>query len=187
LHLISCKHLDIAKINGVIMEKHELHYAKPEEASELFNMYLKKARWFKEKGIDQWDEVYIREYINESRILQLIEEKNYFVLKKDGEIEAGCILNDDCSKWPKKEENCKYIDYLVSCKANAGRILIEKLIEHCKQLNVQKLKLDCQNHNEKLRKYYYELHFEDAGVVAHKYYPNRYSCLLSLNITQKDI
>lgn len=123
--------------------------------------------------------------MNEERILKYICAKEYFILT-DNEwnerIVAGCILLDECAKWTEPEANSKYIDYLVSAEAGAGQLFLEKIIKYCKENGVEKLKLDCQYHNEKLKNYYFRLGFKEVGKISHKYFPNRYSCLMCLEL-----
>ena len=164
------------------MLKEEFSFAKPTDTSRLFYMYMEKAKWFMDKGIDQWDVDYIRTVYTEDRILRHIENNNYFVLKISGEIVAACLFIDECDKWPTREPHCMFVDRLVSSKSGAGHMLLNYIIEYCKKLGVRKIKLDCQDHNDKLKKYYFDFGFIEAGTVEHKYFPKRYSCLMYYEI-----
>ena len=160
----------------------EFQLANPADTPLIFDMYMEKAKWFQEKGIDQWDQEYLKIVINSDIISNYIHAKEYFVLKDDGNIVAGCILMDEASKWEILEEDCKYLDYFVSLKAGAGRFLLEKIIEFCRENGIKKLKLDCQDHNEELKNYYFKLGFKQVGRIKHKHFPDRYSCLMCLEL-----
>ena len=153
------------------------------DARALCDMYMEKTKWFAARGIEQWDAEYISKNYSEGRIAGYARSGSFVVLRAGGEILAGHALLQSCDKWPFSEPNCMYIDCLVSRAPGAGKALLAKTIEHCRARGVAKLKLDCQDHNERLKRYYADIGFEEVGKARHKVFADRRSCLMELGLT----
>jgi hypothetical protein len=160
-----------------------LGLANPTDVDSLLGIYTRKVEWFQQKGITQWDDIYLKRYMNKEILLGLIEVSEYFVLRDVRQIMAGCILQNTSPKWTDTVGNVKYIDYLVSAEIGAGKELIKNIITYCKEFEIDKLRLDCQDHNELLKQYYFKIGFDEIRKVKHKYFEGRYSCLLEYRIT----
>ncbi|MCL2231797.1 MAG: GNAT family N-acetyltransferase [Treponema sp.] len=164
----------------------EFRLARPDEAGKIYSLLLEKAEWFQQRGIQQWDAEYIERNINENRILETIDDKKYYILKQDDQITAACILDDIDINRQDNDENSKFIQWLTSKGRGAGGRLIKFLIQHCKEQGIQRLRLDCQDHNQKLKHYYFDLGFKQVGRKPHKFFLDRYSCLMELEIKHQE-
>ena len=164
------------------MHKEEFCFARPHDVQYLHGMYLKKTRQLKEKGIMQWDEEYVKAAYSKNQILKHVQKNEYAVLKAGGIIISALTISDESDKQPNAEPDCKYIDRLVSDKPGAGKKLLLKTMEHCRQMGVKKIRLDCQDQNDKLKKYYLDIGFAITGKIKHKHFKGRHSCLMEYNL-----
>ena len=159
--------------------------ASEKDVSEIFSCYLDRAKWFADNNIEHWTEEYLREYCSEESIANHVQSKEFFVIRFDGKIVAGCVLKTDQGErelWKDEKGDSGFIEYLFSNQKGAGQILLGELKKLCINRGLKFLKLDCRNHNEKLKDYYLSNGFEHVGTIPHPVYEDMHSALMRFDL-----
>lgn len=120
----------------------------------ILKLYQERMKWFKEKEIKQWSK-YL-EHHPKDEFIDVINNSNYFILKKKNEIIAGFELSTDSKYW-KDEKTKAYYVYKLVIKVgykNIGELIFEICKDITKNNNMDYLRLDCLKNNDKLNKIY---------------------------------
>ena len=161
-----------------------LEFAEVCDLDEISNLYSEKIRSSYASGAVQWTEAYINETCNKDYLRSRIEAQDYFVLKEDGKIVAGCVLTerDEYDLW---EEPCEYsvfVFWLVSIKKGAGRSLLRHIKNYCRKNEYKYIKLHCRNEVDGLKAFYTKFGFKEIAIVPSKLRKGDFSCLLKLDV-----
>lgn len=125
----------------------------------ILKLYSERIEWFRENSIKQWS-AYEKNH-PKIEFIEAINQRSYYILKKDNEIIAGFELSTDSRLWNDKTTDAYYI-YKVVTKVgykNIGKQLFAKCIEIAKEDNKKYLRLDCLRMNKKLNKIYEQHNF----------------------------
>ena len=145
----------------------------------ILDLYSERMQWFKDNNIKQWNKYLINH--PKSEFENAINNKNYYIVKNNGEIIAGFEVSTDSKDW-KDDITPAYYIYKVVTKVgykNVGDIIFEKCKEIAKLNGKKYLRLDCLKSNEKLNKIYESHNFKLIQYGYNKRY--EYS-LRELNI-----
>ena len=145
----------------------------------ILDLYSERMQWFKDNNIKQWTR-YLSNH-PKSEFEEAINNKNYYIVKNNGEIIAGFEVSTDSKDW-KDDITPAYYIYKVVTKVgykNIGDIIFKKCKEIAKLNNKKYLRLDCLKSNEKLNKIYESHNFKLIQYGYNKRY--EYS-LRELNI-----
>jgi len=116
-------------------------------------LYRIRAKWLKDKGIEQWRR---SEQIHSVEYLMTQQELNqFYVCKFNGVIIGAFSLQKEDIFW-KDKENSLYLHAFVSSVnySGYGRFMIDEMKKICKHKNKKYLRLDCRADNEKLNEFY---------------------------------
>lgn len=142
--------------------------AKESDIYEIELLFLERIRWFRKNNINQWNG-YLKRH-DKHEFLKLINDQNYFLIKKDNAIVSCFALTDYSSFWDKNDDAYYLSKFLVKVgHKNIG----SKVIDICKYLsfinNREYLRLDCLKSNKKLNQIYDNYGFKyvkdiDCGI-----------------------
>lgn len=138
----------------------KLEIAEIQDLDNIIELYSARINWFKENRIDQWQEYLIHHPVEE--FIDVINNKNYYILRKDNEIVAGFELSERTSFWNDNNQNAFYI-YKVVTKVgykNLGRYIFEICENFARKNNKQYLRLECKADNTKLNDMYEKYGFK---------------------------
>ena len=93
--------------NNIILKK-----ATMDDIDEIINLYAERMNWFKENGIKQWSK-YLTNHPKE-QFIQVIENGDFYILKKENEIVAGFEVSTDSHFWNDNKTNAYYLYKVVS-------------------------------------------------------------------------
>ena len=151
----------------------------------VFGLFLDKARWAEENGIDHWTVEYVKRYFNREKLGKYVDDGNLYVLKDNGKIVAGAILSEtDDDIWNGFDcvRDSIFLDILVSSQNGAGRYLVDRLVELFASRGYKHLKLNCRYNIENLKKFYRSCGFLEKGKIPHKRIKGKFSCLFDLEL-----
>ena len=148
--------------NNIIFE-----IANLKQLDEIYELYNNRTNWFKENNIKQWSRYIIR---HESEFPIAIENKNYYILKKNNEIIAGFEISNNPGYF---EDNGKslYLNKVVSKIGykNIGTFIFMICKDLAKNNNMKYLRLDCIKWNDKLNEIYEKHGFKLVGCGKSDY------------------
>ncbi len=141
---------------GQILHAKELSFERAciDDLDNILRLYAERVKWFKEKQIKQWSK-YLERHPKEE-FIDLINNSNYFILKKDNEIIAGFELSTNSKYWRDEKTKAYYIYKLVIKVGykNIGELIFEICENVAKNNNMNYLRLNCLKNNEKLNEIY---------------------------------
>lgn len=150
----------------------ELCNAKIEELDNVIELYKERIEWFRENGIDQWQDYFIRHPIDE--FINIINNQRMFYLKKDEKIIAVFELATELKYWDKDDNKAFYICKLVT--KTGYKNICNIIFDICKNIaidnDVRHLRLICIESNYKLNSIYESHGFEFVNIYSdekHKY------------------
>lgn len=150
---------------------YEVSVAARKEADQILDLLKDVAKWLKGKGIRQWE--FLAEGGEDEEIRQGINNKDTFIVKKDGEIVATFTLYQrqscwDQHVWGNLNDDAVYLHRLAVIHSKISSGLGKKLLQwieiHLKNEGKDKLRLDCLESNYKLNKFYLNNGFEKIGT-----------------------
>ena len=168
------------KVEKLLVENSiKFEIASLEQLDEIYELYNSRTNWFKENNIKQWSR-YIDIYRSEFPIA--IENKNYYIFKKEHEIIAGFEISDEPGYF-NDDGQALYLHKVVVKVGykNIGTYIFMVSKHIAKSNNKQYLRLDCVKNNEKLNEIY-EKHgfkFVECGKTTHYEY-----CLRECNVNE---
>ena len=162
--------------------------AKKSELKEALSFFKLASQSLSEKQVSQWSY-----WVDppEEKINWVKEGFNngefFFVSDNSGnKIAMFRLLEKDTLYWDEKgtEKNTRYIHSLVVPPTYAGKgigkAVLHKIIDQLKQLNIEKLRLDCDGSNQRLCQYYESYGFINVGKKTTNYAVNNlYEMLLT--------
>lgn len=155
--------LEISDETKIILNKLNMKYeaAKIEQLEEILELYKNRTIWFKDNNIKQWSKYLIR---HESEFPVSIENKNYYILKKDNEIIAGFELCNNPGSFIDNNESL-YLNKIVTKVGykNIGDILFRICKDIAQNNGKRYLRLICIKWNEKLNEIYDKHGFKLIG------------------------
>jgi len=148
--------------NNIVFELANL-----EQLNEIYELYNSRTNWFKENNIKQWSRYIIR---HESEFPIAIENKNYYILKKNNEIIAGFELSNNPGYFKDNGESL-YLNKVVSKVGhkNIGIYIFMICKDIAKNNNKKYLRLDCVKWNDKLNEIYEKHGFKLVGCGKSDY------------------
>ena len=125
-----------------------------DDLENILYLYRERMQWFKEKEIKQWSK-YLEHHPKEE-FIDVINNSNYFILKKNNEIIAGFELSTDSKYWKDEKTKAYYIYKLVIKVGykNIGELIFEICKNVAKNNNMNYLRLDCLKNNPILNEIY---------------------------------
>lgn len=126
----------------------------------ILELYSERMKWFKENNIKQWSR-YLENHPR-SEFIEAINNKDYYILKKENQIIAGFELSTNSKDWKDNTTSAYYI-YKVVTKIgykNVGKVIFDKCKEIAKKDGKEYLRLDCLKSNEKLNDIYESHNFK---------------------------
>lgn len=126
----------------------------------ILELYSERMKWFKENNIKQWSR-YLENHPR-SEFIEAINNKDYYILKKENQIIAGFELSTNSKEWKDNTTSAYYI-YKVVTKIgykNVGKVIFDKCKEIAKKDGKEYLRLDCLKSNEKLNDIYESHNFK---------------------------
>lgn len=155
--------IEITNETKLLMEKSNIvfKYAELDQLQEILKLYKDRSVWFKEKGIDQWSKYLIR---HEEEFHISIENKNFYILKKEEEIIAGFELSYNPGNFVDNNKSL-YINKVVTKVGykNLGKLIFEICEDIAKANNKNYLRLECKRQNQKLNEIYDKHRFRLIG------------------------
>ena len=160
--IISKEVNDILLTNDIIFE-----LASIEQLKEIYELYNSRTNWFKENNIKQWSKYIIR---HEKEFPIAIQNKNYYILKKENEIIAGFELSTNPGYFEDNGESF-YLNKVVSKVGykNIGTFIFMICKDLAKNNNKKYLRLDCIKWNDKLNDLYDKHGFKLVGYGKSDY------------------
>lgn len=150
------------------MDKYIFQKAMNEDIDEILILIQKRIKWMDENNINQWNKTdYLKSY-PKNYFQELVSKGQLYVVKYKNlnrAIGAFALLEQD-KRWNDSSQSY-YIHNLVTDIGVSG--IGATIIKFCEQIAIKhgknKIRLDCQDSNHKLNKYYYGLGFEYVGMV----------------------
>lgn len=146
--------IEISNGTQLLMEKSNIIFkvAEINQLQEIIKLYKDRSDWFKKEGIEQWSKYIIR---HEKEFPVSIENKNYYILKKDEEIIAGFELSYNPGNFVDNNKSL-YINKIVTKVGykNLGKLIFEICEDIAKANNKKYLRLECKRQNQKLNEIY---------------------------------
>lgn len=145
-----------------------------EQLDEIYELYNRRTVWFKENNIKQWSKYLIR---HKSEFPILIEDKKYYILKKNNEIIAGFELSNDSGNFIDNKKSL-YLSKIVTKVGykDIGKIIFMICKEIAKMDNKIYLRLECVKWNQKLNEIYEKHGFKLVGCGTSYYEYNLREC-----------
>jgi RimJ/RimL family protein N-acetyltransferase len=150
---------------------YEVSVATSKEADQLIALLKDVAKWLKEIGVDQWG--FLAGGGEDDEIRQGINNKETFIVKRDGEIVATFTLYQTQSRWDQHiwgnlNDEAVYLHRLALPHSKIGSGLGKEVLQwvetYFKNEGKMTLRLDCLGSNLKLNKYYLINGFEKVGI-----------------------
>lgn len=137
------------------------------QLNEIYELYNSRTSWFKENNIKQWTRYIIR---HENEFPIAIENKNYYILKKNNEIIAGVEISNNPGYFEDNGE-ALYLNKVVSKVGykNIGSFIFMICKDLAKSNNKKYLRLDCIKRNDKLNEIYEKHGFKLIGCGKSDY------------------
>jgi len=149
------------------MEKNiELCVGSETDFDDYFQFLIEKVKWFEQNNIDQWTLEYVNRTFSKEPNKEYIDNGQFFVLKIDGKVSAGCIVKHKSKNWADTKDFA-YIINLVGGVKGAGKKLIEELAKFFKSKGMKYLRLVCRDNNKELREFYKGIGFTELDRVPH--------------------
>ena len=144
------------------------------QIEEIFELYEQRTNWFKENNIKQWSKYLIR---HKDEFPILIQDKKYYILKKENEIIAGFELSNNPGNFMDNQESL-YLSKIVTKIGykDIGKIIFMICKEIAKIENKKYLRLECVKWNEKLNEIYEKHGFKLVGSGKSYYEYNLREC-----------
>lgn len=150
---------------------YEVSIATSNEADQIIDLLKNVAKWLKEMGIDQWG--FLASGGEDDEIRQGIDNKETFIVKKDGEIVATFTLYQTQSQWDQHiwgnlNDDAIYLHRLALPQSKIsyglGKEVLQWIETYLKSEGANMLRLDCLASNYKLNKFYLINGFEKVGA-----------------------
>ncbi|WP_342599139.1 GNAT family N-acetyltransferase [Psychrobacillus sp. FSL H8-0483] len=150
---------------------YEVSVATSKEANQILDLLKDVAKWLKEKGIDQWG--FLAGGGEDDEIRQGINNKETFIVKRNGEIVATFTLYQTQSQWDQHiwgnlKDDAVYLHRLAlthsKIGSGLGKDVLQWLETYLKNEGKNTLRLDCLGNNFKLNKFYLINGFEKVGT-----------------------
>ena len=132
----------------------KIEKATTKDIDEIIKLYADRSDWFKLNNIKQWSKYLINH--PKEQFINVIENGNYYILKENDEIIAGCEISEDSRIWNDDISNSYYL-YKVVTKVehrNIGKYLFKYAKEKTIKDGKEYLRLDCLATNKKLNEIY---------------------------------
>lgn len=71
----------------------KIEKATTKDIDEIIKLYADRSEWFKLNNIKQWSKYLINH--PKEQFIKVIENGNYYILKENDEIIAGCEISED--------------------------------------------------------------------------------------------
>lgn len=135
---------------GYFLEK-----AKVSDVDSFIEIIKERMNWMDYKDIDQWNH---HDYLNMypiSYYIDMINNERMYVVKDMGKVIGGVVLYEYDDRWGERDK-ALYIHNLATNinYKGLGRFIINEIINMAKRENYQYVRLDCDESNIKLNKYY---------------------------------
>lgn len=123
----------------------------------ILDLYKERIKWFKDNNIRQWSKYLINH--PKSEFEELINNKNYYILKSNDKIIAGFVISDNNKEWNDNNHSAYYISKVVTKVGykNVGIYIFKECKKIAKRDGKKYLRLNCIKSNEKLNNIY-EMH-----------------------------
>lgn len=166
-----------------------LRLAQLSDCERIMELIFQAKRYFKEAGIDQWQE---ENYPSIDTIVQDIQQGNCYVVEQDQKIIASCVIlfEDDPNysiieggNWLSKGPYAVMhrIVTAMQCKGQGvAGLFFEYAIEKARKLNFKSIRIDTHRDNQSMQRYISKHGFEYCGIVyVSNHSPrNAYECLV---------
>lgn len=151
-----------------------------QQFDKIYELYNSRTKWFESNNIKQWPR-YAERHKNE--IQTAIENKNYYIFKKQNEIIAGFEISNEPGYF-NDDGQALYLHKVVVKVGykNIGTYIFMVAKDLAKSNNKQHLRLDCVKNNEKLNEIYEKYGFKFVGsgkTIRYEY------CLRECNVNNK--
>ncbi|WP_057765187.1 GNAT family N-acetyltransferase [Cytobacillus praedii] len=155
-----------------MLRDYEVSVATSKEADHILGLLKEVAKWLKEKGIDQWG--FLAGGGEDDEVRQAINNKETFIVKRDGEIVATFTLYQSQSSWDKYiwgnlNNEAVYLHRLAITRSKIGSGLGKEVLlwleTYLKKEGKNTIRLDCVGSNSKLNEFYRSNGFENVGTV----------------------
>ena len=133
------------------------------DSGELVRLRDAAARWLLDRGIEQWGPGELGVSVVEAQV----RAGEWHVVRTDhGIVAALRLLRDDPFVWGDQPPVAGYVHGLVADRVHGrglGAALLDWAGEQVRRQGRPLLRLDCQEHNERLRAYYRREGFTEVG------------------------
>lgn len=150
--------------------KYKVELANISDIDSILELYAERMKWFKDNDIIQWRKYLINH--PKSEFVELINSKNYYVIKNNDEIIGGFEISTDSKEW-KDDITPAYYIYKVVTKVgykNIGDFIFKECKKIAKEHDKQYLRLDCLKSNKKLNNIYENYNFKLVRYGNNKNY-----------------
>lgn len=164
-----------------LLNGYEVSIATSRESDQIINLLKDAAGWLKENKIDQWG--FLADGGEDEEIRQAINNKETFIVSRDGEIAATFTLYQqqswwDQHTWGKINDEAVYLHRLALKRSEIGsglgKAVLQWILTYLRNEGKSMLRLDCVEDNVKLNDFYLLNGFEKTGLSdGHSLYQKR--------------
>ena len=133
----------------------EIRAAKLNEAVEIFDLIKARIAWMDQKGISQWNNTGYLEAYPLEYFMEQCAAGNFYIAVMNGQIVGAFAMFETDERWP-DGLRAVHIHQLVSDPnvPHVGSKLLQFAKDLAVQLGLNRVRLDCQQGNERLNAYY---------------------------------
>ena len=151
----------------------QIYEASASELDDYIDLVEEAAAWLWAKDIRQWRPGEHR--AARSHLLNQLQHGCLILAAKDGRLAGGCLLTETAPAiWREETGDALYLSGLVVARWAAGQDLgsqiLDAALEAARRRGKTRVRLDCWDGNEFLKRYYLARGFEDKGRVQEEDY-----------------
>ena len=139
-----------------------LHFlnAAENDFDSVFGLYQNTAKWFAEKGINQWSQWLSPDEKQKEWLQNRLAKGEFWFAKNESSELVGMfrLMYEDEEYWGKQDIAAGYVHSLITLRAFSGQNIGEKMLQFVENELIRKeiftFRLDCVATNERLCNYY---------------------------------
>jgi RimJ/RimL family protein N-acetyltransferase len=140
------------------------------EISAAFNLFRDAAVWLKARNIDHWQEWHRPAELYKNWVRDGFENGQFFFVEEVGKIVGMFRLQfDDELFWGERNDEAGYIRSFTIKRDLSGHgigySVIDQIKSYLKDKDIHLLRLDCVSDNARLREYFENYGFKNAGTA----------------------
>ncbi len=151
----------------------DIKLAETKDIVSIMNILEERCNWFKENGIDQWSNNYLKKY-NEYYFNDVMKNHKLYVVKEENNVIGVFLLKESDKEYWYNDDSAYYIHHLATKigSTGLGTKIIEFIEKIAKENSKKYIRLDCKKSNNELNKYYENHGFKYRGSKEKPYSHN---------------